>query len=277
MNLSRMATLMTLTGDDLVFAGGAPRSGLTLLRALMSAHPDVFCGPDSGLTPSLPMQWRDFSRTLGDMHSREFGVTPNDAKMNFARAMTRLLREAPNAAQKKLTVEKSPLNILAFTDLAEIFPAARFIHVVRDGRDVAASYLERDWKNPQTGEKFDHVRTPLAAAQYWRGLVEIGMRAQSAINDPARLITLRYEDVIREPAATLRALCRFLGLAPCPAMQRFHQRPVELVGLERESADRLARPLGPDRIGRWRYKFSGADIAAIETAQAPYLAALGYY
>ena len=57
-------------GQGLVFAGGCPRSGLTLLRRLLEPHRHAHCGPDTGLPPSIAMQWQNFARELGPLHAQ---------------------------------------------------------------------------------------------------------------------------------------------------------------------------------------------------------------
>ncbi len=267
---------IAMTGKGLVFAGGAPRSGLTLLRAILSAHPHVFCGPDSGILPGLPMQWREFSGRLGDLHEKHFALQPGSIRKNFSNAIWKLLAEAPAAWEKRLVVEKTPLNLLAFKDLAILFPAAKFIHVVRDGRDVVASLLQRDWRDPQTGAPFAHVTDAAAAAHYWSGLAGIGRQAEQTIDNPQRFHVLPYERLADKPAQTLHALFEFLEEPFDDRVNKFYDNEIPLVGIECESRPRLAKPISDDRVGRWRNDLSSAQRDLVNNIGGDMLRAFGY-
>ena len=265
-----------MTGKQLVFAGGAPRSGLTLLRAILSAHSQIFCGPDSGILPGLALQWREFSTQLGALHHDHLSLDARTVRENFATAIWNLLAEAPAAANKTIIVEKTPLNILAFLDLAALFPEAKFIHVVRDGRDVAASLLQRDWRDPQSGAPFPHVTDAASAAAYWNGIVAIGRQIEKHMDSPDRLHILSYEALTRDPKKTLRNLFLFLDAPLEDQAFRFYENDIALVGIEAESRDRLKQPLSPDRIGRWRRDFSSEQRKAVTDNASTMLQAFRY-
>ena len=265
-----------MTGRSLVFAGGAPRSGLTLLRAILNAHPQIFCGPDSGVLPGLSIQWRDIAAQLGDLHEDHFSISRQDVRDNFARAISSVLDQSPAALGKDVIVEKTPLNVLTFEDLAALFPKAKFIHVVRDGRDVAASLLGRDWRNPHTGAPFPHVTDAGAAADYWNGLAALGQKARETINDPKRFLTLRYEDLAARPKRTIKALFEFLRTPFEPAALRFYENEMALVGVERDSAARLRQPISNGSVGRWRNDLTPAQRDLVEGRAGAMLRALNY-
>ena len=67
-----------------VFLGGCPRSGLTLLRALLSTHPGIYCGSDTVLAPPIVMQWKSFSTSLGQLHSTDFALDSEAVRQNMA-------------------------------------------------------------------------------------------------------------------------------------------------------------------------------------------------
>lgn len=265
-----------MTGKRLVFAGGAPRSGLTLLRAILSAHPHIFCGPDSGILPGLALQWREFATQLGALHESDFALAPDAVKKNFSKAIWTLLAEAPAASRKRLVVEKTPLNLLAFNDLAHLFPDAKFIHVVRDGRDVVASLLQRNWRDPQTGAPFAHVTDASAAAAYWSGLVSIGRQAEQAFHNPDQFYVLHYENLAKNPTQALTALFEFLDEPFDSQVANFYENDIQLVGIECESRSRLAKPINDDRVGRWRVNLSPAQIDIVNKSAGGMLGAFNY-
>lgn len=264
------------TGERLVFAGGAPRSGLTLLRALVNAHPRIFSGPDHGTLPGLPLQWRDFAANLGELHAQAFGLSAQTVRENFAQVLSALIDQSPAAKASDLVVEKSAMNVLIFEDLAALFPDAKFIHVIRDGRDVAASLLARNWTDPRSGAPLPHVADAAAAARYWNGLASLGLKAQQTIGDDKRFYVLRYEGLVTRPKRTLRELFAFLGVPFDAAVFDFHKQDTPLIGTERDSAALLRQPITGARVGRWRKALSEPQRQSVETLCAPMLKAFRY-
>ncbi len=233
-------------GAGLVFAGGCPRSGLTLLRRLIEPHRQVHCGPETGLPPSIAMQWQNFARELGPLHARDFDLGAEDMRRAMADLLTGMISVPLDAPDIDVLVEKTTLNVAAFAPLGRLLPKARFIHVVRDGRDVANSLLARDWRDPQ-GRPFPHVSDPQAALKYWTDLTGIGLAAERSLT--GRIVRLRYEDLATRPRATITGLMRFLGLKFEPAQLHFATRQVALHGLERDSLPLINQPLTRRRVG----------------------------
>jgi len=260
-----------MAGDGLIFAGGAPRSGLTLLRAIIAGHSRLHCGPDCGILPGMALQWRNISTTLGDLHRDYFNLPPEKIRQNFATAIARIVENPLAASGKHRALEKTALNVLAFQDLAVLFPSAKFIHVLRDGRDVAASLLARQWRDPASGALFPHVTDPGAAAAYWRGLTQIGLQAEQHINDPSRFMSLRYEALVTEPEATAKRLLAFLDEPFEQGVLDIHKRKLSLTGLETESAAALAKPINTDQVGRWRRDLTKAQLDRVTKEAAPLL------
>jgi hypothetical protein len=257
------------SGAQFVFLGGCPRSGLTLMRRLVSGHSRIHCGPDTGLPVAIAMQWENFTTQLGDLHRQDFGLEAEAVRANMAGLLTGLIGEPVHGLPRQLLVEKTSLNILAFERLGRLLPRARFVHIVRDGRDVAASLLQRNWRGPD-GRPFAHVSEPGAALQYWSDLTGIGLKAETTLG-PERLLRLHYEDVVKRPKRSVTALLRFLGLDYEPATLNYAGQPIELVGLERDSLPLLDAPLTAERIGDGR----ALDPLAGEVVRER-LRALGY-
>jgi hypothetical protein len=114
--------------------------------------------------------------------------------------------------------DKTPSYVLNIGLLASTFPEARFVHLIRDGRDVALSYLDADFGSKTLGQ----------AAVYWDRFVRAG-RAAGARIGPSRYREIRYEDLVAEPERTLSEVCDFVGIAFDDRMLRFHERADHLV------------------------------------------------
>lgn len=262
----------TLTAP--IFLGGCPRSGLTLLRVVLDSHPCLTCGPDSGVL-GLVRAAQDFESKLGELHRGYFELPTDRVRANFSTAISEILAARAEAARKPRVAEKSPMNILMFRTLADLFPDAKFVHVVRDGRDVAASLTARNWINPRTGRLFEYCANAGAAAAYWSGLVSIGRAAEEGLG-PGKVFRIRYEDIALAPEATLRGLFDFLDLPWSAEVLNHDRRNHDLAGLELESAAALAQPINASSVGRFRIGLSPGDVARVEATAGTELAALGY-
>jgi hypothetical protein len=161
--------------------------------------------------------------------------------------------------------DKTPGNVLHVSLLAELFAEAVVVHLIRDGRDVAASFLELGWS-----------ATIEEAALHWKLRVQRGRRAGAAL--PAgRYLELRYEELVSDPAPPLQRFCRAASVPFDPAM--LDHRPVadEVVrttshpGYHRH----LAEPVRPD-VRDWRRDLDADAVARFELIAGDLLGSLGY-
>lgn len=277
------------------FVVGVARSGTTLLRLQLDAHPQLAIPPETGFgalagrlraaagpdafaaaVRSLET-WPDLGIDDDALAALLAGVspwTPGDA----LRALY-----AGYAARhgKPRFGDKTPGHLRQMEAIAELLPEARFIHIVRDGRDVAASLREQPFA-PGDG-------SAAAAAAHWRDEL-LAARATAARLPRYREVS--YERLVREPEATLRELCDFAGLPFDAALLRAHERAslrFEELPERRPSGDgfatraeraarhaRTAQPPDAARIGRWRETLDAEEAAAVEQIAGPLLAELGY-
>jgi hypothetical protein len=245
-----------------------------LLRRLLAQHPDILAGFDTGVAPSVAFQWRNFATSLGSLHQEFFFLNPKTVSTIMGRMLEGALRAE---GEKRIIFEKTSLNIVAFEAIGEMLPGAKFIHVVRDGRDVAASLMSCDWRHNETGRLLPHVSDPVKAIEYWSSLVSAGLAAERKLGQGKRIIRVRYEDLASNPEDTMLKLCEFIGLIPsseetlCPLLAESDYR-----GMERDSLPLLLAPLTRSRIHRHKHDFSPEVIRSLEQSAGPVLAALGY-
>ena len=197
----------------------------------------VFRQVNSNLPVPLPSNWRERPRTLAAILDAVFS--------HFAVAQG-----------KPRWCEKTPQHVQHLLSLAREFPTARFVHVIRDGRDCAASFHRR-WR-----------RQPELTVFRWKKVVELG-RDQGRRLGPGRYLEVRYEDLTAEPEVSLRRLCVFLGL-PFDAAILDSAQPY-LQGHDADSERGLLR-----NSGRWLSYFGDAKAARLERIAGRTLAACGY-
>ena len=170
------------------------------------------------------------------------------------------------ARGKARYAEKTPINVLHIELLADVFPEARFIHLIRDGRDVALSYLDTD---------FGASSLPEAAVQ-WRRFVRKGRRSGARVG-AHRYQEVRYEDLVADPDTVLRSLCEFIDLPFDPSMLRYHERAGVILRntSHRAHHGRIALP-PTSGLRDWRRDMDPRDTALFEALAGDLLEELGY-
>ena len=280
---------------------GAPRSGTTLLRLMLDAHPELAIPPETGFLPSLcdlagegdalrttfietitryPPEspgWHDFDISREALTRALAAVEP----FTIADGVRAFYRLYAARFGKSRWGEKTPSYCLHLDQISRLLPEARFIHLIRDGRDVALS-LRNVWFSPG-----NEIAT---LAEYWSTHVRAAMTSGARI---AGYREVRYEELVRRPQSVLEELCEFLELPYADAMLQFHERApqrlaehkdrVWLDGSFRVSHEerlkqqrRTLQPLSTERVHSWRGAMSGDDILRFTEIAGALLDKLGY-
>lgn len=251
-----------------IFVGGAPRSGTTLTRAVLDAHPDIACGPELRAIPSLARLYRDTAATMSGVLMTHYGFGAADLRRTFSDLIASFLAPYHRRSGKTFIAEKTPANALYFSDLFALFPGSRFIHVVRDPRDVVASLLRMDWRDAKSGERLAITASAAGAAQSWRDHVTAARAARAA---GAPVHDFVYEALVADPVATLDRLFAFLGVAPSQGPLAHHLNFSARTGENETSAAAVARPLNDSAVARWRRDLSPRDVRTVEEIAGPLL------
>lgn len=212
-----------------------------------------------------------FAKDLGASKApRVLSMTPyeirealQNAKPSSYAAAVRVVYSAYADSRGKLLYgDGTPKYVLALERLAKVFPEARFIHLIRDGRDVALSYMGFA-NGPNT--------IPEAAA-HWSRLVNAGQVAGKRLGD-TRYCEVRFENLVKDPPLELSALCSFLGITFSPHMLEYHRRPrSELAINPNKAVDRP--PMQGTR--NWREEMSPRDQSRFEAIAGDLLERLHY-
>jgi hypothetical protein len=270
-------------GERLIFVGGAPRSGTTLLQHIMDSHPDVFGGPEFDSIPAITETWRQVVASLEHGRIAVF-CTREQIDEAFANLIEHLLLPVADASGARLLSEKTPLNALVFADLLELLPRCRAIHIVRDPRAVMASLLNVGARGRARQQPMPPPTLEVeAAVRLTKQAVAAGLAAQQRF--PQRVLTLTYEALVHDPQPAIRQVCAFLGLAFDPAMLEPHIRkhPAQDALVQLDNGVWLDPQLGyraieTSRTEVWRKQLNAAEVQAINAAfrELPGFAALGY-
>ena len=278
------------------FIGGATRSGTTLLRLMLDAHPELAIPSETHFVSEMisrtvegPVgaeelaaiatehpRWGDFGLDAAEYAGRVRELEP----LTAAEAIRAFYRLYASKHGKSRWGDKTPGYIRKTIPIQRVLPEARFIHMIRDGRDVALSLLPLNF-GPSTITE---------AAELWVRRVSMGRRQAPAAN---HYTEVTYEDLITDTEATLRRVCEFIELDYDATMLAYHERASERLaekardlpkegGRKQPAEARIASHAlaseapRADRIGRWRREMEGADVAEYERVAGDLLAELGY-
>lgn len=285
------AALSPLAHKQVFFIGGAPKSGTTWLQLLLDAHPDISCGGEGHyadkLLQFLQRGCRDYNnfvhtknRSIFDGIYAQPTIDSRDLLYLSANAVLLMLARQQKGRDVAIIGDKTPDNVLMFPALAALFPKAKFIHIIRDGRDCAISawFHNKRINAPQFTEKFPTIGPFLRYfAGVWVDAMQKGENFATAT--PENCLSVRYEDLIAEPIATLDRVIGFLGGARDPSLlEACHSE----AGFEKLSG---GRPRGrEDRnsffrqgmSGNWRSHFDALSELEFRTMAEPWLSRLGY-
>ncbi|MGH8824605.1 MAG: sulfotransferase family protein [Jiangellaceae bacterium] len=273
--------------DPFVFVVGCGRSGTTVLRTVLDSHPDLAVSHEGRFIYPLSRRRERYERPegfdvaaftadlLADRAVRtNLGLGEDDLRtalggppvVDYPDAVRRIFTHYAARAGKRRYGDKMPAYVLHLPVLGEMFPEARFVHIIRDGRDVALSSLAID----------DNRLDALDLALNWKIRVGTG-RADGRALGPHRYHEVRYEALITEPTAHVTGLCEFLDLDFDPAMLRFAEKrtgvPEKVLVNPRHA--RLAEPLSPG-LRSWRTHMGRRDLEVFEAAAGHLLTELGY-
>jgi hypothetical protein len=263
------------------FIVGAPRSGTRLLGRLTNAHPDVAVihearfvpgwfrhrrgvTPEGFVTPELVERLARFERFEHLQVDREQleRLVAGRERLPYRVFVSELFDLHGQTLGKRLVGDKSPRYVRNIPTLHELWPAARFVQLIRDGRDVALSVLS--WKkvvergglvaNLPTWEE-DRTTT---VALWWERLVRLG-REDGARLGPALYHEVRYEALVADPAAECEDLCAFMGVPYDDAMVRDHEGQPPTSGLR-----------------KWRTQMAPEEVERFEAVAGELLDELDY-
>jgi len=273
---------------------GVPRSGTTLLRLMLDAHPALAIPPETHFVPRFAEVWAQARRGKLAAALEEMTLQPQWRDLGFGfEELAAQLRgsRSPGAALRRIYLlyaqrqgkprwgDKTPRYLQHMEVIRSVLPEARFVHIIRDGRDVALS-LRGVWFGADT------VR---GAARTWAQRIEAGRASGRALGG---YLEVRYEALVAAPEHQLRRVCEFVALDFDPAMLEYHRRadarmeeeardlPTEarIVPADERRALHTRLRLAPDaaRVGRWREEMSRADRRAFMAVAGRTLRSLGY-
>ncbi|PEN09254.1 hypothetical protein CRI93_00555 [Longimonas halophila] len=278
------------TASAPIFIVGASRSGTTMFRLMLNAHPSIAI-PDElsyfSLLGTLPTPWNAPLGTDQYVDLVDRFLDQNEPVLTGVdrTALRRAILMHPAhtirtpyavaldhwaAAQgKPIWGEKTPYNFFFVPELHDMFPEARFIHLVRDPR--AAVHSMNGFKRC--------VPNTVINATNWRAFMQQGATVLEATVPAHQRITIRFEDLTSNPDFVLQHLCAFLDVPFHSSMLSFHENSHQYMHPVFETlggAQTVTRPVNTATKARWTEEMAPADIATVEHICGPWLPIFSY-
>jgi hypothetical protein len=276
-----------------IFIVGVQRSGTTLLAAMLAAHSRLSCGPETHFFRRLakvdasrlcdPETWpqpaidfvtsinhtgfvsRERTALIAKYNLERDGVAAylRDREPSVAAALSSVTEQYMWAKSKLRWVEKTPDHILHTATIRQHFPRSPIIRIVRDPRDVALSLMKVPWG----------VKSLVEGLIYWERLDRVSREFFAA---DSRSLTIRFEDLIGDPPATLRTVCAFIGESFETGMLDTSSTGAEINSRRVPWKDKVAQAPDASRVGAWRTELAQRDNQLAEALMGDRLAAFGY-
>jgi hypothetical protein len=282
-----------------LFIVGCPRSGTTLLQRLLDCHAQLAITPEThwiprwfhdhqgkGITPDGRVSKKLLRKLSSHPRFAELGITPckdhfrikGEGRVSYARFVSSLFDLYGEQQGKPLVGDKTPGYARDVSTLHALWPEAKFVHLIRDGRDVVLSILNweraRSWKFGEGAARFrTWVEDPLlTAALWWEWHVRLARDAGGALG-PSLYHELRYEELVDHPVDECRAVCDFLGVSHDDALVRKYDERVRSNSGQIDKHPWLSIKRG---LRDWQSQMTPADLGRFEAASGGLIEQLGY-
>ena len=265
-----------ILGKELFFIVGTIKSGTTWLQLLLDAHGDISCGGESHFTnvlaKNLTAAVSRYNQKIAAKNETIFKEVegypvlrkPNLRYLLFS-SICLLLHDQSKDKDPRVVGEKTPDNIRGMALLRELFPGAKFLHTIRDGRDAAVSAwfhnlrVTPDWTRENFGSMADYL------AHYGKTWVrEIGLARDFGGRFPDHYREVRYEGLFNQPADSLRSILEFVGVDAGPETIAHCLAAGDFAGLasgRKPGHEDRSSHFRKGVVGDWRNHFDDESLA----------------
>ncbi|MEO0586008.1 MAG: sulfotransferase [Planctomycetota bacterium] len=280
----QLAELNAVLGKQLFFVIGCQKSGTTWVQNLLDGHPHVRCHGEAYFAPILLPLLGQFASVYNQRHKAgtDGDLTEQDVRFLFATTVGLAMARWTRGHETVRAIgEKTPEHALCVPQLSQAFPDARFIHVIRDGRDVCVSGYHHNVRQSGAGftskfPTFDRY-VEYTVRQHWVPYIQHARAAAADLGD--RYLEVRYEDLHRAPEQHVTEMAAFVGvdtdtasIDACINAASFDRRANGDAAGETKSADFYRKGV----VGDWANEFDDAALATFNTFGGELLQQLGY-
>lgn len=260
--------------DAPFFIVGSDRSGTTMLRLMLNEHSRLHVPRESWFITPLMNSLPSDSPLHSDQITEAFNIITSHERWNdwdisnkvlydifaslknphLSDVIEAIFRYSAKKAAKPRWGDKTPNYIQEIKRIRRIFPNAKFIHIIRDGRDVCLSLMRVKW----------HGDSIIDYARYWKKMVTHGIVDGRALG-LENYCEIKYEDLVLNTKKVLRQICLFLGEEYQEEMTTFYKRSTdEVAPWEKNIHAKTTRPPRGSDINRWTCEMKAMQVALFE-------------
>ncbi len=276
-----------------IFIVGCARSGTTLLRLMLDSHPKIAIPAEShfiidmirnSIFKNKYLGKNNFNNFIKDLLFHQYYTQwPESHKLqtrefqqyrgtNITNIFKVIFQKYASKNNKEIWGDKTPKYVNFIILLSELFPKAKFIHLVRDGRDVALSFSvrKRSWG----------PRNIWQSAHYWRIQTTLGIISRYWFNSNGltdRYYEIKYESLINNTKVTLKGICDFIGTEFDECMLDYYKfTKQKITHVIQPIHGRLMEKPDKTRIGRWKKHMTEKEVNQFERIAGNLLHYFGY-
>jgi len=264
-----------------IFVTGFPRSGTTLLGNILDRHPRIGIFVESFFIPRYywtqvfywPLKRRTNLLRLARAITLEGASLRNELQYDpavianlhentYAALLDELMRTWVKKRGKVRWGDKSPGYATKLRILHRMYPAAKFVHIIRDGRDAWLSLRKRNWE-----------RNIVKVAQDWQSSIRAARR-YAFFNLADSYLEVRYEDLVAQPRFEMQRILEFLGEEYSEAVMNPEMTPSRNVAFK--NWPKIHSPISSASVGGWERELSEEQVGLFEEQAAPVLRDFDY-
>ncbi len=274
------------------FVIGRARSGTTLLRSILEAHPNIKIPLESPLILELEkefanktewsredlqeffnqlIQVKDFHLWEMDLAALREKLLQQEGRTTYKQLIETVYLNAPGFFEKEEVLmlgDKNPVYSIKIKQLFKLYPEAKYIHLKRDHRAHVLSMLN--------AKLFDSDLVTLAYR--WRYSAKVV--GQLKRKHPASFFTLKYEDFVHDPEKYSQAICNFLGVPFHADMVNYHQGVKDYFSKNKDHIEghhhRVYQAIDTSRINSWKTDLPEESIRVLDLVVGKWAAKEGY-
>lgn len=267
-----------------VFLLGSQRSGTTMLRLMLNNHPNLAIPHESAFITIYSRKLGDYGdlsrkenarKLLGDIARHPLvlrGKLIADPEAVLARPIhdyrdfvDAIFQCYADALGKARWGDKTPFYTPDIDVIRRIFPSAKIVHLVRDGRDVVLSQRSIEWMSGNLPK----------LVLDWQWKTTIAHKVGAVLGED--FLEVRYEDLVRRPEEILRQICSFIGEAYDPTMLNYSVNATDVVPSGSLKWHRNSvKPPDPTQLEKWKTKLSKSERILFEQLAGETLDLFGY-
>ncbi len=260
-----------ISNVDPILIGGCPRSGTTLLRALIGMHPD-FAAPKKEYNVFIGKNNDDILKNILGFSSDEIIKLKKPWK-NIVYFSEKVLKNYMKKSGKKRIVLKLPYYIIYINELFHYFPNAKFIHLIRDGRDVSCSLRTHPkWKIENGMIKQTNLKNSFKwCVRRWVTCLNCGIKWKKSKN----YFEIKYEDLVNNTINVMSELFEFLNVKKIPdndllSFYKYEKNEDHVQNIE------VGKKIYKNSIGRWKKDMSKDEVVLFKKMAGKLLVDLEY-